>query len=85
MELTGAFFSPNSKINKPVQKRFLKCSQKGFPYILGNKTFLYFLKKNFLIPWEAELSCISRSNFLRSKNKKVLFENLSYILGNGTF
>ena len=45
------------------------------------KTFLYFLKKVFLIFWEMELSSLKLKNSINIKNYIFSKKNLSYILG----
>ena len=65
MELPGALLSPSSKkTRRPALKTFLIFSQKKrFSYTLENRTFLYFLKKIFLIFPEMELSSLKNKKF----------------------
>ena len=59
------------KLSVPKIKKVLMFFQKSFSYILGNTTFLYFCKRDFLIFWKTELSYIPGSS---SSNNKKFYE-----------
>ena len=90
MELTGSPFKPKLKKFKKNSpwKFFLYFPEKCFSCILENGTFLYFLKKVFLIFPGMELFSLKCKKFQEvtfraQKMEKVL--NVSYFLGNGIF